>query len=81
MRPDRKPIAELMRDPRFPRFLREYLDDNPPMPKLGDYGIANMAKALHEKTGEAQYLASYEYFSNRAQNYIHMFDPSTSVVC
>ena len=44
---------------------------------VNDYGIANMAKALHEKTGDAQYLASHEYFSNRAQNYIHMFDPST----
>ncbi|XVS63471.1 GH92 family glycosyl hydrolase [Actinosynnema sp. CA-299493] len=44
---------------------------------VNDYGIANMARALHEKTGEARYQADHEYFSNRAQNYIHMFDPST----
>ncbi|MFD0199939.1 MULTISPECIES: GH92 family glycosyl hydrolase [Saccharothrix] len=44
---------------------------------VNDYGIANMAKALHERTGDAQYQAAHEYFANRAQNYIHMFDPST----
>ncbi|WP_209622295.1 GH92 family glycosyl hydrolase [Saccharothrix coeruleofusca] len=42
---------------------------------VNDYGIANMAKKLHERTGEAKYLESYEYFTNRAQNYVHMFDP------
>ncbi|WP_367135872.1 GH92 family glycosyl hydrolase [Saccharothrix sp. HUAS TT1] len=44
---------------------------------VNDYGIANMAQALFEKTGDPQYRASYEYFTNRAQNYVHMFDPST----
>ncbi|WP_371320697.1 GH92 family glycosyl hydrolase [Saccharothrix yanglingensis] len=44
---------------------------------VNDYGIANMARALHEETGEARYLADAEYFSNRAQNYVHMFDPAT----
>jgi hypothetical protein len=33
MRPDRKTVAELMRDPRYPRFLREYLDGNPAEPE------------------------------------------------
>jgi predicted alpha-1,2-mannosidase len=44
---------------------------------VNDYGIANMARQLYEETGDAQYQASYEYFSNRAQNYVHMFDPAT----
>jgi hypothetical protein len=44
---------------------------------VNDYGIANMARALHERTGDAQYQAAYEYFANRAQNYVHMFDPAT----
>ncbi|ONI83458.1 alpha-mannosidase [Saccharothrix sp. ALI-22-I] len=44
---------------------------------VNDYGIANMARTLYEQTGDAQYQASYEYFSNRAQNYVHMFDPAT----
>ncbi len=44
---------------------------------VNDYGIANMAKALYEQTGEADYLAQYQYFVNRAQNYVHMFDPNT----
>ncbi|WP_184698489.1 GH92 family glycosyl hydrolase [Saccharothrix tamanrassetensis] len=44
---------------------------------VNDHGIANMAKALHEQTGQADYLAQYEYFANRAQNYVHLFDPNT----
>ncbi|MFC6093302.1 GH92 family glycosyl hydrolase [Saccharothrix lopnurensis] len=44
---------------------------------VNDHGIANMARALHERTGDPQYLASSEYFANRAQNYVHMFDPET----
>lgn len=43
---------------------------------VNDYGIANMARVLHERTGDPQYQASYEYFANRAQNYVHMFDPA-----
>ncbi|WP_112262140.1 GH92 family glycosyl hydrolase [Lentzea terrae] len=41
---------------------------------LNDFGIANMAKALHEKTGEKRYAEEYEYFLNRAQNYVLTFD-------
>ncbi|MEV0620177.1 GH92 family glycosyl hydrolase [Nonomuraea sp. NPDC050404] len=47
---------------------------------INDYGIANMAKALAERsTGakRARYLEEYEYFRNRALNYVHMFDPAT----
>jgi uncharacterized repeat protein (TIGR01451 family) len=43
---------------------------------INDFGIANMAKALFEATGEARYAEHYEYFSNRAQNYVNMFDPN-----
>ncbi|MEU4801720.1 GH92 family glycosyl hydrolase [Actinosynnema sp. NPDC023587] len=42
---------------------------------VNDHGISTMAKALHERTGEAEYLAQHEYFANRAQNYVHLFDP------
>lgn len=41
---------------------------------LNDFGIASMAKALHEKTGEKRYAEEYEYFLNRAQNYVLTFD-------
>lgn len=41
---------------------------------LNDFGIASMAKALHEKTGEKRYLEEHEYFLNRAQNYVLTFD-------
>ncbi|CCH34630.1 GH92 family glycosyl hydrolase [Actinosynnema sp. NPDC047251] len=44
---------------------------------VNDHGIATMAKALHEQTGDPEYLAQHEYFANRAQNYVHMFDPGT----
>jgi predicted alpha-1,2-mannosidase len=43
---------------------------------INDFGIANMAKALFEATGEARYAEHYEYFVNRAQNYVNMFDPN-----
>jgi predicted alpha-1,2-mannosidase len=43
---------------------------------INDFGIANMAKALHEQTGEASFLEDYEYFINRARNYVNMFDPN-----
>jgi predicted alpha-1,2-mannosidase len=46
---------------------------------INDFGIANMAKALAARsTGaeQARYLEEYEYFLNRAQNYVHMFDPA-----
>ncbi|TWP53408.1 glycoside hydrolase family 92 protein [Lentzea tibetensis] len=41
---------------------------------VNDFGIANMAKALYDKTGEKRYLEEHEYFLNRAQNYVNMFD-------
>ncbi|NGY58007.1 glycoside hydrolase family 92 protein [Lentzea sp. NEAU-D13] len=41
---------------------------------LNDFGIASMAKSLHEKTGEKRYLEEHEYFLNRAQNYVLTFD-------
>ncbi|MFI9815375.1 GH92 family glycosyl hydrolase [Saccharothrix variisporea] len=44
---------------------------------VNDYGIANMARELYQQTGDAEYLAQSEYFANRAQNYVHMFDPNT----
>ncbi|MFY1669737.1 GH92 family glycosyl hydrolase [Plantactinospora sp. WMMB334] len=48
---------------------------------INDFGIANMAAALAEDptTPEAEragYRSDAEYFRNRAQNYIHMFDPN-----
>ncbi|MEU8236482.1 GH92 family glycosyl hydrolase [Actinoplanes sp. NPDC048967] len=45
---------------------------------INDYGIANMAEALAKKGGpkEQEYAEQAEYFRNRAQNYINMFDPS-----
>jgi predicted alpha-1,2-mannosidase len=46
---------------------------------INDFGIANMAKALAARATGAQrdrYLEEYEYFLNRAQNYVHMFDPA-----
>ncbi|QUF02716.1 GH92 family glycosyl hydrolase [Actinosynnema pretiosum subsp. pretiosum] len=43
---------------------------------VNDYGIATMAKALHESTGKAEYLEQHEYFRERALNYVNMFDPS-----
>jgi predicted alpha-1,2-mannosidase len=43
---------------------------------INDFGIANMAAALADKTGKAQYAEEAEYFRNRAMNYVNMFDPS-----
>ncbi|HEU4426425.1 MAG TPA: GH92 family glycosyl hydrolase [Pilimelia sp.] len=48
---------------------------------INDFGIANMAKAraAKEPAGSAsrkRLLEEYEYFLNRAQNYVHMFDPN-----
>ncbi len=41
---------------------------------LNDYGIAQMGKALHRKTGEKRYKEESEYFLNRAQDYVNLFD-------
>ncbi|MET0496004.1 MAG: GH92 family glycosyl hydrolase, partial [Actinoplanes sp.] len=45
---------------------------------INDFGIANMAEALAKKGGPkaAEYTEQAEYFRNRAQNYVNMFDPS-----
>lgn len=47
---------------------------------INDFGIANMSKKLYESSHPGdprrkEYEANYEYFLNRAQNYVHMFDP------
>ncbi|MBR7673766.1 GH92 family glycosyl hydrolase [Streptomyces daliensis] len=41
---------------------------------LNDFGIANMAKALHKKTGKKRYKEEASYFLNRARNYVKLFD-------
>jgi predicted alpha-1,2-mannosidase len=43
---------------------------------INDFGIANMAAALAEKTGNPRYAEEATYFRNRALNYVNMFDPS-----
>ncbi|GAA3880165.1 GH92 family glycosyl hydrolase [Saccharothrix violaceirubra] len=43
---------------------------------VNDHGIASMAAALHERTGDPAYAEQAEYFSRRAQGYAHLFDPS-----
>jgi predicted alpha-1,2-mannosidase len=43
---------------------------------INDFGIANMARARYEESGQARYLEEHEYFINRARNYVNMFDPS-----
>ncbi|MBO2533583.1 MAG: alpha-mannosidase [Thermoactinomycetaceae bacterium] len=46
---------------------------------INDFGIANLAKALYERGGDdpdrSRYKEDYLYFLNRAQNYVHMFNP------
>ncbi|MCX4723072.1 GH92 family glycosyl hydrolase [Streptomyces sp. NBC_01306] len=42
---------------------------------VNDYGIAQMGKALYKKTHETHYKEESEYFLNRAQNYVKLFDP------
>jgi predicted alpha-1,2-mannosidase len=39
-----------------------------------DYGIAQMGLALYKKTGEKHYKEESEYFLNRAQDYVNLFD-------
>ncbi|MEU0344116.1 GH92 family glycosyl hydrolase [Streptomyces bobili] len=41
---------------------------------LNDYGIARMGRELFRKTGEKRYQEESEYFLNRAQGYVHLFD-------
>ncbi|MFB7493628.1 GH92 family glycosyl hydrolase [Streptomyces sp. NPDC056161] len=42
---------------------------------VNDYGIAQMGQALYKKTGEKHYKEESEYFLNRAQDYVNLFDP------
>ncbi|MFJ5838333.1 GH92 family glycosyl hydrolase [Streptomyces shenzhenensis] len=41
---------------------------------LNDYGIAKMGEALYKKTGEKRYKEESQYFLNRAQDYVNLFD-------
>ncbi|WP_335940191.1 GH92 family glycosyl hydrolase [Streptomyces sp. PTD5-9] len=41
---------------------------------LNDFGIARMARALHERTGKRRYREESEYFLNRARDYVRLFD-------
>ncbi|MGH8795283.1 MAG: GH92 family glycosyl hydrolase [Stackebrandtia sp.] len=47
---------------------------------VNDFGIANMSQALYEADPDGpraeEYQTNREYFLNRAQNYVHMFDPN-----
>ncbi|WP_440962304.1 GH92 family glycosyl hydrolase [Paenibacillus nitricinens] len=48
---------------------------------INDFGIANLAKALAEKNDtsdpyNAHYKDDYQYYINRAQNYVNMFNPN-----
>lgn len=47
---------------------------------VNDYGIAQMAKILAEKemdeSKKEQYLSEYQYYINRAKNYVKLFDGS-----
>ncbi len=48
---------------------------------INDFGISNMAKALAADPATSaadrkRYLEEHEYFSERARNYVNMFDPS-----
>ncbi|WP_308258235.1 GH92 family glycosyl hydrolase [Saccharothrix obliqua] len=43
---------------------------------VNDFGIAAMAKALHDRTGDPEYLVLHDYFADRARNYVHLFDPA-----
>ncbi|WP_316742887.1 GH92 family glycosyl hydrolase [Streptomyces sp. MK7] len=42
---------------------------------VNDYGIAEMGQALYKKTGEKRYQEESQYFLNRAQDYVKLFDP------
>ncbi|MEU8576301.1 GH92 family glycosyl hydrolase [Streptomyces asoensis] len=42
---------------------------------LNDYGIARMGQALYRQTGKKHYQEEADYFLNRAQGYVHLFDP------
>ncbi|MFD4575580.1 GH92 family glycosyl hydrolase [Streptomyces sp. NPDC058417] len=41
---------------------------------VNDYGIAEMGKKLYKETGQKRYKEESEYFTNRAQEYVRLFD-------
>ncbi|MFI2371812.1 GH92 family glycosyl hydrolase [Streptomyces sp. NPDC018833] len=41
---------------------------------LNDYGLAEMGRALYEKTKKPRYQEESQYFLNRARNYVKLFD-------
>jgi predicted alpha-1,2-mannosidase len=41
---------------------------------LNDYGIARMGQVLYRQTGEKRYREESEYFLDRAQDYVNLFD-------
>ncbi|MET8506439.1 GH92 family glycosyl hydrolase [Streptomyces sp. NPDC004787] len=41
---------------------------------LNDYGIAQMGRALHAKTGKKRYAEESAYFLDRARRYVSLFD-------
>lgn len=48
---------------------------------INDYGIANMSKALYDAAKKSdprkqEYLDNYDYYLNRARNYVTLFDPA-----
>jgi predicted alpha-1,2-mannosidase len=43
---------------------------------INDFGVANMAKALYDKTHQQEYWDDYVYFLNRSTQYVNQFDPS-----
>ena len=52
---------------------------------INDFGISNMAKALAADPATSaadrkRYLEEHEYFSERARNYVNMFDPVDRVL-
>src|SRR4051812_13077070 len=43
---------------------------------INDFGVANMAKALYDKTHQQEYWDDYVYFLNRSTQYVTQFDPA-----
>ncbi|MFD8916828.1 GH92 family glycosyl hydrolase [Streptomyces sp. NPDC059569] len=41
---------------------------------LNDYGLSKMGEALYKKTKKARYKEESDYFRNRAQSYVSLFD-------
>ncbi|MFJ6294579.1 GH92 family glycosyl hydrolase [Streptomyces griseoviridis] len=41
---------------------------------VNDYGITRMGQRLYQETGEKRYQEESEYFRNRAQDYVNLFD-------